>query len=109
MRLYRTAIWEHYLDALSKVREDILANVGRGPKSVINFSVNIRAQGVSDVWMDRLTQIIRQLTSTGAVSVTGSGNSPGPVLGYPAKFGDPNDSNYIQDLIVVGSIQVQGG
>jgi hypothetical protein len=37
--------------------------------------------------------------------VCGSGNDAGPIVGYPALFGDPTKSNYMEDLIVVGGVQ----
>ena len=49
--------------------------------------------------------MIREIIQLGAVFVTGSGNvREAYPSGYPALFGDPNNRNFIPDLIVVGAV-----
>ena len=121
---FNTYILEHFLDALALIHEDIYVK-GRGAQSVVNLSISIEANRISAAYQDRmgkstrvrrgiestdhcLAQLIRAIISLGAVFTTGSGNLPGTPSGYPALFGNPSDRNYIEDLIVVGSVIDEG-
>jgi subtilisin family serine protease len=48
--------------------------------------------------------LIREIIKLSTVFVTGSGNEAGSPNGYPALFGDPDNRNYIPELIVIGSV-----
>jgi hypothetical protein len=41
--------------------------------------------------------------------VTGSGNTPGLVTGWPGRFGCDDDPNYMPDLIIVGGVKSTDG
>jgi hypothetical protein len=49
-------------------------------------------------------RVLRKLLADGVVVVAGAGNTPGPIRGYPARFGVRTDANYMEDLIVVGGV-----
>ncbi|KAG7294022.1 hypothetical protein NEMBOFW57_004083 [Staphylotrichum longicolle] len=103
----RQSIYEHFLDALVLIHEDIYVK-GRGTKSVVNFSISIVADRIPAPYQDTMAALIRAIIGLGAVVVTGSGNMAGSPYGYPALFGNPADRNYIPDLIVVGSVSGEG-
>ncbi|KAF2125602.1 glycoside hydrolase family 55 protein [Dothidotthia symphoricarpi CBS 119687] len=117
---YEKSVYEHFIDALLKVHDDIAKN-SRGKKSVVNMSLSFQVfqQGVeigapfsstvSAAFVDKMAFIIRSLIAMGVVVTTGSGNrGNSPIDGYPAKFKDPTDRNHIPDLIVVGSTTYYG-
>ncbi|KAF1959588.1 subtilisin-like protein [Byssothecium circinans] len=116
---YQKYVYEHFIDALLKVYDDIKSKEN-GEKAIVNMSLSflilekalfemepdpatLVAAG-SESFADTLALIIRRLIEMGVVVVTGSGNQKNlPVSGYPAKFKDPNNRNHIPDLIVAGS------
>lgn len=105
---FDTFYFESFLDGLVKIYDDIYVRA-RGKMAVVNLSISIRAEFIPASYQGKMAYLIRQILGTGAVFVTGSGNDAGYPRGYPALFGDPANANYIQDLIVVGSVQVDGG
>ncbi|KAJ0413073.1 glycosyl hydrolase family 71-domain-containing protein [Aspergillus carlsbadensis] len=103
----RRSIYEYWLDALVKVHADIRAG-GRGTKSVVNLSISMPQNLVRAAYVDKMAMLIREIIALGTVFVTGAGNTPGEPNGYPALFGNPSDRNYIEDIIVVGSVNKYG-
>ncbi|KAL2126620.1 hypothetical protein VTI74DRAFT_527 [Chaetomium olivicolor] len=104
---YDKYIYEHFLDALAQIHDDIYIK-GRGTKSVVNISISISTHLLTAAYLEKMAWLFRELHSLGVVIVTGSGNKRRYPYGYPALFGDPQDPNYIPDLIVVGSVIAEG-
>lgn len=104
---FDASYYEHFLDALAKIYDDIYVR-SRGKMAVVNMSMSVRKEVVGTAYQAMMAYLIRKIISTGAVFVTGSGNSPGIPGGYPGLFGDPSNANYIEDLIIVGSVQYDG-
>ena len=104
---YEKRINDHWLDALVKIHEHIVAGA-RGKSAVVNLSASISRTQLSPAYLEKMAYIIQAIIDTGAVFVTATGNTPGYPQGYPALFGDPDNANHIPDLIVTGAVQSDG-
>jgi hypothetical protein len=65
---YNTRIYEHYLDALARIHQDIYVK-GRGPKTVVNLSISIPAGDISDTFQDRMGKSTMWLDYTSVYGV----------------------------------------
>lgn len=72
------AIKEDYLEAISKVVDDV-KNRGRGKsewteKSVINLSIYYPKDELNDAWIARVKLLLKELVLLGVSPIAGSGN-----------------------------------
>lgn len=108
---YNLYINENFLDGLSRILDDVDQNQNPNqPDSVINISINWvpAANLVTNAFIQRIGLLIQELIARGVPVITGSGNSPGLVNGYPALFRDPTTNPHIPELLVVGGVDIRG-
>ncbi|GIC85960.1 uncharacterized protein Aud_002319 [Aspergillus udagawae] len=97
---FKKTIYEHWLDRLAKVHADISTRA-RGAKSIINFSILFPQGQLSAAFVDKLALLIQEIIKLSTIFIIGSRNNKGSPSGFPVLFRNPNDRNYIPELIII--------
>ncbi|KAI0853716.1 peptidase S8/S53 domain-containing protein [Daldinia vernicosa] len=109
--------YEEWVTAVRAVRDDYRTKIANGwdrrKPAIVSMSFAISPANLSQRRINEFETYLNEMVNDGLFPITGSGNfggrDPGRYVSeYPALFGDPLSTRFVNGLLVVGGVKTDG-